>query len=233
MNRNKAALLEYQDVSSTLPILSVNLDSAIQHDARLYSTPPDTPDGHDMSLYDRVMHEKARPIHRNKAFHGWKKRKSAMMKVVASLDIYRGNGKKLLMLFEDGSFGNNYRGNAPAPILWFKKECMRQHIVISVPRWMTSQTCSVCFSRFPQTYKAQADYDDDDDNDEWYKRYVRGLLCCQSKTCRSSCYIDRDKSASRVIFYVGTTEEDDLPDILRQDRKDSRPPRPNHHILRV
>ena len=234
LNRNNATLREYREASSAQPILSVNLDSVIQHDDRFYST-PDTPDGHEMSLYSRLMLEKAKRIHRNKAFRAWKKRKSAMMKVVASLDIYRGNGKKLLVLFEDGSFGNNYRGNAPAPILWFKKECMRQHIVISVPRWMTSQTCPVCFSRFPQTYKAQADYDDDDDNndDEWYKRYVRGLICCQSKTCRSSCYIDRDKSASLVVFYVGTTEEDDLPDILRQDRKDSRPPRPNHHILRV
>ena len=173
-----------------------------------------------VSLYDRRKEEYELPRHRNVKFTAFCRKQSVYASIVHSLST---SNSPLLLLFEDASFSSTMSGNAPVAVSLFKKLCKEQHIVVDVPRWMTSQTCPRCFSRFGKTIKIV----------DGKVRSVRGLLCCQSKQCKSACYFDRDMTSAEVIYFVGTTPEEDLPDILCEDKRNDRPQRPPYHVLRV
>jgi transposase len=115
-----------------------------------------------------------------------------------------GGDKPVIIMYGAATFGN-MKGNATAPIKKFSHECEQQHIVIYVDEWMTSQTCPVCFSRFPKTIKYVSDNIDADADDVELVRYVRGLLRCNSEECRCSPYFDRDFVGARNILHVGQT----------------------------
>jgi len=116
-------------------------------------------------------------------------------------------------------------------LLQTRSFCMNVNIkVIVVPEWMTSQTCPFCHSRFPKTIKQASD---EEEYTPFWKNYVRGLLCCQSESCKSCRYYDRDLVGASNILLVGSTKEEDLPNILRREFKDSRPKRGSHHKLLV
>ena len=152
------------------------------------------------SLYDRIWEEKGLPRYRNGLFRVYRATQKAIAKYVSSL---RQKGQApVIILFGDGKFGHN-KGNGPAPNVRFRKECERQHNVIIVTEWMTSQTCPRCNSRFPKTMN-------DDDGVPWFRRYVRGLLFCTSEDCKCAPYQDRDLVGATNILTVGTTTEEDL-----------------------
>ena len=211
-NRNNPTLLSLQALPSRKTVDNDILN--LRHE-RLYSTQAGA-----VSLYDlrKVEYELVR--HRNVHFTAYRRKQSVYASIVHSLSTSK---LPLLILFEDASFSSTMQGNAPVAVSLFKKLCKEQHIVIDVPRYMTSQVCPRCFSRFGKTIKFV----------DGKTRSVRGLLCCQSKQCKSACYFDRDMTSAEVIYFVGTTPEEDLPDILREDKKDDRPQRPPRHVLRV
>ena len=191
------------------------------------------------SLHDRVFDEKKRPAYRNTAFRFsiYTSTQKALSRYVSSLGRADDNGKPVVLLFGASRFGN-HKGNAAAPLKKFRDECERQHVVIYVDEWMSSQTCPNCYSCLPKTIKfIQANYDApvaiSDAENEMLVRQVRGLLCCSSEECKSLRYLDRDYVGARNILVIGQTVENDLPDILQRSLKDSRPPRPASHVLKV
>jgi len=211
-NRNNPTILSLRALPSRKTVDNDILN--LRHE-RLYSTQAGA-----VSLYDlrKVEYELVR--RRNLQFTAYRRKQSVYASIVHSLSTSK---LPLLILFEDASFSSTMRGNAPVAVSLFKKLCKLQHIVIDIPRYMTSQTCPRCLSRFGKTIKIV----------DGKARSVRGLLCCQSKQCKSACYFDRDMTSAEVIYFVGTTPEEDLPDILREDKKDDRPQRPPRHVLRV
>ena len=189
------------------------------------------------SLHNRVFKEKIRPAYRNIAFSVYTLTQKALARYVSSIGKANDNGKPVVLLFGASRFGN-HKGNAAAPLKKFRNECERQHVVIYVDEWMSSQTCPRCRSRLPKTIKyiqanADAPVAISDAENELLVRQVRGLLCCTSEECKSSCYLDRDYVGAYNILVIGQTVESDLPDILQRALKDSRPPRPASHVLKV
>ena len=115
-------------------------------------------------------------------------------------------------MFGDGKFSHN-KGSRPAPTVRFRKEFEHQHIVIYVPEWMTSHTCMRCNSHFPKTIKDAAAKNNDGDV-VWSTCYVRCLLFLMPGDCKCAPYQDHDPVGDTNILVIGTTTEENLPEIL-------------------
>lgn len=220
-NKNNQAMITLQQVSTIAPRGTVDTDLM---DLRAEMLSSDTDDQNGLSVYHMIFQDLSRRRHRENKFRAWQRRVKELSSFVASLSR-NSNGKKTILLFEDGSFDNR-RGNASAPIKAFKRMCEQQYPFISVPAWMTSQTCPYCFARFPKTVKVRSD-------DSFHTCYVRGLLRCQSTFCKCSPYQGRDIVGAACTHHVGTTMFEDLPVNLRRDQKDLRLDRPSNHVLLV
>ena len=61
---------------------------------------------------------------------------------------------------------------------------------------------------------------------------LRGLQRCLSKKSRKSPYIDRDINSGKMILHVNTHLESELIDLLRYDKRDSRPAREKYYQTR-
>ena len=61
---------------------------------------------------------------------------------------------------------------------------------------------------------------------------LRGLQQCLSEKSKKSPYIDRDINSGMMILHVNTHLESELVDLLRYDKRDSRPAREKYYQTR-
>ena len=62
--------------------------------------------------------------------------------------------------------------------------------------------------------------------------HLRGLQRCLSEKSKKSPYIDRDINSGMMILHVNTHQDSELDDLLRYDKRDSRPAREKYYQTR-